>query len=173
MPKPFFMTTFKDVIRRVMGRKKQIRTGTDSAAVKGKHILVVDDIEENRLVLVKILSSLGAECDTACNGQEALDKFNSSLPDAYDLMLMDVQMPVLDGYAATRAIRASSHPSAQTVPIIAMTANAFVEDIRAAIESGMDAHIAKPVRLDKLKATIQEVFDNRKQQETDEEEKGV
>ena len=90
----------------------------------------------------------------------------SSLPGTYDLILMDVQMPVLDGYAATRAIRSSDHPSAKTLMIIAMTANAFVEDIRVAIESGMDAHVAKPVRLDNLKDTIQQVFDSRKQQET-------
>ena len=75
-------------------------------------------------------------------------------------------MPVLDGYAATRAIRRSNHPSAKTVPIVAMTANAFVDDIRGAIESGMDAHIAKPIQLDKLKDTLQQVFDRRKQQET-------
>ncbi len=168
MPKPFFMTTFKEVIQRVMGRQKKVRAGTDGLAVKGKHILVVDDIEENRLVLIKILNSLGAVCDVACDGQEALDKFKDSSPGTYDLILMDVQMPVLDGYAATRAIRESDHPSAKTLPIVAMTANAFVDDVRDAIESGMDAHIAKPVRLDKLKDTIQEVFDKRKQQETNE-----
>jgi len=169
MPKPFFMTTFKEVIRRIMGRKKKDGAAADSMAVKDRHILVVDDIEENRLVLIKILSSMGAVCDVACDGQEAVDKFTGSLPGTYDLILMDVQMPVLDGYAATRAIRGSGHPSAETLPIIAMTADAFVDDIRVAIESGMDAHIAKPVRLDKLKDTIQEVFDRRKKQETEEE----
>lgn len=156
--KPFFMTNFKEVIQRVMGRKKKDRTEMDSMELKGKHILVVDDIEANRLVLVKILSSLGAHCDEACNGQEALDKFMNASSGDYDLIFMDVQMPVLDGYAATKAIRNSNHPSAKTLPIIAMTANAFVEDIRAAIEAGMNAHIAKPIHLDKLKDTIQEVF---------------
>ncbi len=168
MAKPFFMTTFKDVIRRVMGRRKKVRSRTDSMVAKGKRILVVDDIEANRLILVKILSSFGAVCEEACDGQEALDKFMNSSPGDYDLIFMDVQMPVLDGYAATRAIRNSTHPSAGTIPIIAMTANAFVEDMRAAIESGMDAHIAKPVQLDKLKETIQEVLNKGKQQETSE-----
>lgn len=168
MAKPFFMTTFQDVIRRVLGRNKKVRSETDSMVLQGKHILVVDDIEANRLVLVKILSSLGADCDEACNGQEALDRFMESPPGDYDLILMDVQMPVLDGYAATRAIRSSTHPSAGTIPIIAMTANAFVEDMRAAIESGMDAHIAKPVQLDKLKDTLQEVWDKKIQQEVSE-----
>lgn len=159
MPKPFFITSFKEGIRRVMGRKKKVRSEADSAIVKGRHILVVDDIEANRLVLVKILSSWGADCEEACNGQEALDKFMGSSSGDYDLILMDVQMPVLDGYAATRAIRSSNHPSAGTLPIVAMTANAFVEDIRAAIESGMNGHIAKPIQMDKLKDTIREVLD--------------
>ncbi len=167
MAKPFFMTTFKDVIRRVMGKQKN-GSKTENMVVKGKHILVVDDIEANRLVLVKILTSLGADCDEACNGQEAVDKFTASQPGEYDLIFMDVQMPVLDGYAATRAIRSSGHPSAKTLPIVAMTANAFVEDIRTAIESGMDAHIAKPIRLDKLKETMQEIFERRDQQEKNE-----
>lgn len=172
MPKPFFITTFKEVIRRAAGSQKKIKAGIDSMVVKGKHILVADDIEANRLVLIKILSTLGADCDAACDGQEALEKFTGAPPDTYDLILMDVQMPVMDGYAATRAIRRSDHPSAETVPIIAMTANAFVDDIRAAIESGMDAHIAKPIRLDNLKDTIQQVFDRRKQQGTSKGENG-
>ena len=82
-------------------------------------------------------------------------------PSGYDLILMDVQMPEMNGYEATSAIRASSHPLAKAVPIIAMTANAFVDDVREAIESGMDAHIAKPVQVDKLKATFQQVLDSR------------
>lgn len=168
MPKPFFITTFKEVIRQAMGSRKKIQAGNDSTVVKGKHILVVDDIEANRLVLVKILSSMGAVCDVACNGQEALERFTESVSDEYDLIFMDVQMPVLDGYAASRAIRDSDHPTAKTLPIIAMTANAFVDDIREAIESGMDAHIAKPIRLDKLKDTIEQVFAKRKQQEMNE-----
>ncbi len=160
MPKPFFMSTFKEAIRRVMGgQNKSEDSHTD--IVQGKHILVVDDIEVNRIILVKILSTLGALCDIAGDGQEAVEMFESSQPGAYDLILMDVQMPVMDGYTATRAIRGSSHPAAKTVPIIAMTANAFVDDVRDAIESGMNAHIAKPIQLDKLKATIQQVLERR------------
>ena len=80
------------------------------------------------------------------------------------MILMDVQMPVMDGYTETRAIRGGDHPSAKTAPIIAMTANAFVDDVRDAIESGMDAHIAKPVQIDNLKSTIQQVLDSRLEQ---------
>jgi len=162
MPKPFFMSNFKEAIRRVMGSKKTEESGKTDI-VRGRHILVVDDIEVNRIILVKILSTLGAACDVAGNGREAVEKFEASQPGEYDLILMDVQMPVMDGYEATRAIRSGSHPAAQTVPIIAMTANAFVDDVRDAIESGMDAHIAKPVQLDKLKSTIQQVLESRRE----------
>lgn len=160
MPKPFFMSTFKEAIRRVMGSRKTEKDSR-SDVVAGKHILVVDDIDVNRIILVKILSTLKAECEIATNGQEAVEKFEDSMPGEYDLILMDIQMPLMDGYTATRAIRSSNHPSARTIPIIAMTANAFVDDVRDAIQSGMDAHIAKPVQLDKLKATIQQVFSSR------------
>ena len=159
LPKPFFMSTFKEAVRLIMGRVEDAKHH-ESDVVKGMRILVADDIDVNRLIMGKILGSLGAECDTARDGQEAVDKFMAS-PSGYDLILMDVQMPNMDGYKATRAIRASGHPFAMTVPIIAMTANAFVDDVRDAINSGMDAHIAKPVQVDKLKATIHQVLDRR------------
>ena len=159
MPKPFFMSTFKETVRRITGSQKKHEAGRTDI-VLGKHILVVDDVEVNRILLTKILSTLGAVCDTAGNGQEAVEKFQTSRPGTYDLIMMDVQMPVLNGYEATRAIRSGGHPSAQSVPIIAMTANAFVDDVREALASGMNAHIAKPVQLDNLKATIQQVLDS-------------
>ncbi len=162
MPKPFFMSTFKEAICRVADAPQKAEKDKDSA-VQGKRILVVDDIEVNRIILMNILSSQGAVCEAAVNGQEAVDAFLNSEPGTYDLILMDVQMPVMGGYEATRAIRASSHPEAKLIPIVAMTANAFVDDVRDAIESGMDAHIAKPVQIDKLKSTIKQVLDNRKE----------
>ena len=164
MPKPFFMSTFKNAVSRVMGNTNRKEKEEDIDVVRGRHILVVDDIEVNRIILVKILSTLGATCDTAGNGQEAVDKFEASQPGDYDLILMDVQMPVLNGYEATRTIRSGSHPSAREIPIIAMTANAFVDDVRDAIEAGMDAHIAKPVQIDSLKSTIRRVLDSRQEQ---------
>ncbi len=162
MPKPFFMSTFKEVICRVVDAPQIAEKGKDSV-VQGKRILVVDDIEVNQIILMKILSSQGAVCEAVVNGQEAVDAFLNSPPGTYDLILMDVQMPVMGGYEATRIIRASNHPEAKSVPIIAMTANAFVDDVRDAIDSGMDAHIAKPIQIDKLKATIQQVLDSRKE----------
>jgi len=162
MPKPFFMSTFKEAICRGMDTPQKAEKTKDSV-VQGKRILVVDDIEANHIILVKILSSQGAICEAVGNGQEAVDAFLNSQPGTYDLILMDVQMPVMDGYEATRTIRASSHPDARIIPIIAMTANAFVDDVRDAIDSGMDAHITKPVQLDKLKSTIRQVLDSRKE----------
>ncbi len=160
MPKPFFISIFKEAVRRMMGgRNKPERREFD--VVKGRHILVVDDIAANRIILVKILGSLGAACDIAENGQEAVDKFMDASSGGYDLILMDVQMPVMNGYEATRAIRASGHPMAKIIPIIAMTANAFADDVRDAIASGMDAHIAKPIQVDTLKATIGQILESR------------
>lgn len=161
MPKPFFISSLKAAIVRLMGDLEGAEEDKENL-LKGKQILVVDDIEVNRIILVKILHAQGADCDTAMNGQEALEAFQQSPPGTYDLILMDVQMPVMDGYAATKAIRASGCPGANTVPIIAMTANAFVDDVRDAIEAGMDAHVAKPVQVDKLTATIRQVLDGRR-----------
>ena len=87
-----------------------------------------------------------------------MDKFAASQPGKFDIILMDVQMPVMDGHEATRAIRACAHPEAQSVSIIAMTANAFVDDVRDALAAGMDAHVSKPIVLDQLKRTIREVL---------------
>jgi len=164
MPKPFFMSNFKEAVCQVSDVPQKAEKTKDNV-VQGKRIMVVDDIEENHIILVKIMSAQGAVCEAVSNGQEAVDAFLNSSPGTYDLILMDVQMPVMDGYEATRTIRASSHPDAKLVPIIAMTANAFVDDVRDAIDSGMDAHITKPVQLDKLKATIRQVFDSRKEKD--------
>ena len=166
LPKPFFLYTFKKAIARVMGsgakKEKSSLSKTDSV-MSGKRFLVVDDVEVNRMILVKILSTLGAVSDTAENGRIALDKFTASQPGEFEIILMDVQMPEMDGHAATRAIRASAHPEARSVPIIAMTANAFVDDVRDALAAGMDAHVSKPIVLDQLKRAIQEVLARKEQ----------
>ncbi len=166
LPKPFFMCNFKEAIQRMMGTVKKQPLPAAAAkknALDGKHILVVDDIEVNRMILVKILNTLGAVCDVAEDGKKALEKFEASQPGEYDIIFMDIQMPVMNGHEATRAIRNCGHPSAQSVAIIAMTANAFVDDIRDALESGMDAHVPKPIVLDQLVQTVQEVLEKRGQ----------
>ena len=160
LPKPFFMSSFRDTVRRVMAvqDKRQAAPPSPKDVLRGKHVLVVDDIEVNRIILTKILASLGAECETAENGQIAVDRFLLSAPGEIDLIMMDIQMPVMDGYTATRTIRASNHPSAQSIPVVAITANALVEDVRESMKAGMDAHIPKPVVVDKMLASLREVF---------------
>lgn len=169
LPKPFFMNSFKRAVQRILSpvKKKENTAAAEESVVKGSHVLVVDDIMVNRTILVKIMSILGAKCDMAENGQEAVEKFEASRPGEYDMILMDVQMPVLDGYEATRAIRAGNHPEAKTVPIIAMTANAFTDDIQAALDAGMNAHVAKPIVLGQLKEALQKVLKNRNGEKTD------
>ena len=168
LPKPFFMSSFKDAVKRMMDMRQKMAPADDAEnVVNGKSVLVVDDIDVNRMILVKILTTLGAQCDEAVNGREALEKFEASRPGEYDMILMDIQMPILNGHEATRAIRASAHPSAKEIPIIAMSANAFVDDVREALQAGMDAHVAKPIVIEQMKHTIQDVLNRRKKQAQD------
>ena len=124
---------------------------------KNKHILLVEDNELNSEIATEILTEYGFIVDTAENGAEALEKVSTSKPGTYDLVLMDVQMPVMNGYEATKAIRRSSHEQAKTIPIIAMTANAFSEDMQHSLAAGMNAHISKPVDMKLLKKTIRNI----------------
>ncbi len=127
--------------------------------LKGKRILAVEDNEINRMIVVSILEEQGCELTEAQNGQEALDAFEASLPAWFDLILMDVQMPVMDGYEATRRIRALPRPDARTVPIIAMTANAFSEDIENALAAGMDDVATKPLDIKLLLKKLEIIKD--------------
>ena len=121
-------------------------------SLEGLRILVVEDYELNAEILIELLSMEGVKCDYAENGKVALECFEASEENAYDMILMDVKMPVMDGYESVAAIRAGTHPRAKTVPIVALTANAFKEDVQRALDAGMNEHIAKPVRIDKIKA---------------------
>jgi CheY-like chemotaxis protein len=116
----------------------------------GHRALLVDDVEINRMILMTLLETTGLEIDEAVNGQEAIDMVLKSPPHTYDLVFMDIQMPVMGGYEASEAIRKLDRPDALTLPIVALTANAFKEDIDKAIASGMNSHIAKPVEMDKV-----------------------
>ncbi len=111
----------------------------------GRHILVAEDQAINYAVIEYMLQAAGAVVERAENGQETLQRFRTAAPGSIDLILMDIMMPLMDGYEATRSIRSSDHPDARTIPIVAMTANAFAEDIQKSLDSGMDAHISKPV----------------------------
>lgn len=122
--------------------------------LSGKSILLAEDNDLNWEIANEILSSIGFKMERAENGQICVDKFKSSAPGTYDAILMDIRMPVLDGYGAARAIRALERPDA-SLPIIAMTADAFSEDIQRCLDSGMNAHIAKPIDVNKLVEYLQ------------------
>ena len=110
----------------------------------------------------RILEMNGAHVTPAFNGREALEIFKESRDGRYDLIFMDIQMPVMNGYEATKAIRGSKRPGAETIPIIAVTANAFSNDVRDALLAGMDAHVSKPVNIEEMKKTVARVFSAKK-----------
>lgn len=143
-------------------QEKDADKETAFADFAGKRVLVVDDIDVNRDIICSLLSITNIDCDFAVDGHEAFEKFTSALPGYYDLMLMDVQMPVMDGYEATRAIRKSGKEDAETIPIIAMTANVFKEDVQNVLDSGMNGHIAKPVEYKNLIDVIKSAFEKKK-----------
>lgn len=124
--------------------------------LKDKNILAAEDNEMSAELLLEFLEIENANVKRVSNGQEAVDEFEASAPGTYDFILMDVQMPVMGGYDATRAIRSSAHPEAQTIPIFAMTANVFAEDVRQALDAGMNAHIPKPIDIDELKRVAEQ-----------------
>lgn len=126
--------------------------------MNGLHILAAEDNVLNAEILVDLLKMEGVDVNIAENGLEAVKKFEESTPGTYNLVLMDVQMPEMNGYEATKAIRASKHQEGKTIPIIAMTANAFPEDIQMAMQSGMNAYLTKPINMDNLKATIEKTL---------------
>ena len=129
----------------------------DKNILKGMRFLCAEDNELNAEILIELLKIEGAECTICENGERLLNTFEQSAPGDYDMILMDVQMPVMNGYEATKAIRRSTHKLAKTIPIVAMTANAFSEDIQHSLAAGMDAHISKPVEMKVLKKTIRNI----------------
>lgn len=124
----------------------------------GHRVLLVEDNEFNREIGQEFLEMVNVEVEMAENGKEAVEKMTSAPEGYYDLILMDVQMPVMDGYEATKMIRASSHPEAQSIGIVAMTANAFTEDVARAVAAGMNAHLAKPIDVNALYEVLSRYF---------------
>ena len=129
----------------------------DGNILQGMKFLCAEDNELNAEILTELLKIEGAECTICENGEEILKAFEQSAPGDYDMILMDVQMPVMNGYDATKAIRRSSHELAKKIPIIAMTANAFSEDIQHSLAAGMNAHVSKPVEMKVLEKTIRSI----------------
>lgn len=124
---------------------------TKGSILNGMHFLCAEDNDLNAEILRSMLDLKGASCVICSNGKQVVEAFEESEPDQYDAVLMDVQMPVMNGYEASRRIRTSRRPFGKTIPIIALTANAFAEDIVRSSEAGMDAHITKLIDENKLK----------------------
>ena len=150
IPLPFFRKTLLNGLDRALGSGEAEEKASEVPDFAGRRILLVEDNPINREIAMEILRMTGAETETAENGQQGVDAFLSADPGTYDLILMDIQMPVMDGYAATRKIRAAGTEDSATVPIFAMTANTFAEDIARAREAGMNGHIAKPIDIGEL-----------------------
>ena len=160
--KPMFMSDLRETLMNAIGQ-----TQTDAAQellpkkstnFKGRHILLVEDNELNREIAQEILCEYGFRVDTAENGAVAVEKVSTAAPGSYDLVLMDVQMPVMDGYTATRQIRALGDPALAKIPILAMTANAFDEDRHNALESGMTGFLSKPIVIGDLVQELRKIL---------------
>ena len=150
----FFFTLNLEIAENPVHSPEQV--GCCDISLQGKRILLVDDIDINRLIVCELLEDTGVFIETATDGQKAVDTFVNSPKGHFDLVFMDVQMPYMDGYAATRTIRTSEHPDAITIPIIAMTANAMQEDAQEARDNGMNDYLAKPVDPEKMIAVLRD-----------------
>ena len=160
--KPMFMSDLRETLMSALGQKQtdaeQELLPEENADFKGKHILLVEDNELNREIAQEILREYGFRVDTAENGAVAVEKVSAAAPGSYDLILMDVQMPVMDGYTATRTIRALDDPARAKLQILAMTANAFDEDRRNALESGMNGFLSKPIVIGDLVQELHKIL---------------
>ena len=157
--KPMFMSDLRETLLNAIGQKQNNRTDAIPASVnadfKNKQILLVEDNELNSEIAVEILKEYGFRVDTAENGVEAVERIRNSTPGEYDLVLMDVQMPVMNGYEATHQIRSLDNPELAGITILAMTANAFDEDRKKALEAGMNGFLSKPIIIEELIHTLQ------------------
>ena len=158
MSKPLSSSNVLYEFQQAFNRKRQTVTEKKVVELEGRKILVVEDMPVNAEIMMMILEMRGMISDHAENGKIAVEKFAASPPGFYDAVLMDIRMPVMDGLKATEAIRALDHPDAKTVPIIAMTANAFDEDVQRSLKAGMNAHLTKPADPEQLYKALQELI---------------
>ena len=160
--KPMFLSDLRETLMSALGPKRTDATQEllpeKEESFKGRTILLVEDNELNREIALEILREYGFQVDTAENGAVAVEKVRTSAPGRYDLVLMDVQMPIMDGYTATRQIRALEDPALAGIPILAMTANAFDEDRRNALASGMNGFLSKPIIVGDLVQELRKIL---------------
>lgn len=158
--KPLTFSNLVYEFNQVVLRKKQAAKKSEPISLEGKRVLIVEDMEVNAEIMMMILEMQGMISEHAENGKIAVDMFNEKPPGYYSAILMDIRMPVMDGLKATETIRAMNKEDAQTIPILAMTANAFDEDVQRSLQAGMNAHLAKPVDADVLFKSLQELIKN-------------
>lgn len=160
--KPMFMSDLRETLMRALGKKICAENESDSIRkeidFQNKHLLLVEDNELNREIAEAILAGYGFVMDKAENGAVAVEMVKSAPAETYDCILMDVQMPVMNGYEATKCIRALDNPELNNIPILAMTANAFEEDRRSALECGMNGFVSKPIEIDELSRALENVL---------------
>jgi CheY-like chemotaxis protein len=162
MPKPLFPDTVRRALSEVLAVKNPL-AGEESAepageqetvSVEGLRLMLAEDIEINAEILMELLTMEGIEAERAENGEAAVSMFAEHAEYYYDAILMDVRMPVMDGLTAAKVIRDMDRADAKTIPIIALTANAFEEDVQQSAQAGMNAHLSKPVEMDRLLETL-------------------
>ena len=154
MPKPLLPGAVADCINETIGQETPVEESEpDVESLKSHCVLLAEDVEINREIVLALFEPTGLKIDCAADGIEAVRMFSQN-PDKYDVIFMDVQMPEMDGLEATRRIRALGLPQAKTVPIIAMTANVFKEDVEKCLAAGMNSHIGKPLDFDEVLSVV-------------------
>ncbi len=157
--KPIFLSELREILETPFVAQSLEGSGAEEAvSFEGKKILLVEDNELNQEIAVEILQETGFVLDVADDGAVAVEMMKNAEAGQYDLILMDIQMPIMNGYDATRKIRALDRPEIANIPIIAMTANAFDEDKKLAMDAGMNGHIAKPIDIPVLLEVLQEIL---------------
>lgn len=167
LSKPFFVSAFQKKLETMwMDIEEETHLDHEKTGIlEGMRFLAAEDNEINAEILTEILGIEGAFCEIVENGRLAVERFEKAEQGEFDAILMDVQMPVMNGHDATRAIRSMEREDARRIPIIAMTANAFAEDEKAALDAGMDAHVAKPLDVELLKKVIKHCVERKENYE--------
>ncbi len=157
--KPIFLSELREVLESPFAvQKEEVKTEEEAISFEGKKLLLVEDNEINQEIALAILEEVGFVMDVADDGAVAVEKIKAAEPGQYDLILMDIQMPIMNGYEACRQIRAMKDSPYADIPIIAMTANAFDEDRKAAYDAGMNGHVAKPINTEELFEMLGEIL---------------